>query len=152
MIVSYSTEQNAISERENITVTKMTKIMLKDNGLSYKFWVKAIYLTVYLLNRCPAKAVQNKMPIKPWSSQKPLIKHLRVFDYICYVNIPKEKRSKLEVKIEIVIFPSYSFESKDLKDYSFKKYVYIYISLLVRMQNLMKIQFGNGMKKKLRRK
>jgi len=38
--------------------------MLKEKGLPNTFWAEAVYTTVYLLNRCSTKAVQDKTPIE----------------------------------------------------------------------------------------
>ncbi|KAK4385581.1 Retrovirus-related Pol polyprotein from transposon TNT 1-94 [Sesamum angolense] len=81
---------------------------------------EAVYTAVYLLNRCPTKAVQNMTPIEAWSGKKPSAKHLRVFGSICYVHIPTEKRHKLEEKTEKGIFLGYSTQSKGYRIYNLK--------------------------------
>ena len=86
--VGYAPQQNGVSERKNRTVMEMARTMLKEKGLPKTFWAEAVYTVVYLLNRLPTKAVQNKTPIEAWSGQKPSAKHLRVFDSICYAHIP----------------------------------------------------------------
>lgn len=43
---------------------------------------------------------------------KPEIGHLRIFGSLCFVHIPKEKRSKLEEKARRGIFIGYSDQSK----------------------------------------
>ncbi|KAL0300270.1 UNVERIFIED_CONTAM: Retrovirus-related Pol polyprotein from transposon RE1 [Sesamum angustifolium] len=84
------------------------------------FWAEAVYTAVYLLNRCPTKAVQNMTPIEAWSGKKPSAKHLRVFGSICYVHIPTEKRHKLEEKTEKGIFLGYNTQSKGYRIYNLK--------------------------------
>ncbi|KAK4404232.1 Retrovirus-related Pol polyprotein from transposon TNT 1-94 [Sesamum angolense] len=104
------------------------KVLRSDRGKEYnnsefdKFCEEeeAVYTAVYLLNRCPTKAVQNMTPIEAWSDKKPLAKHLRVFGSICYVHIPTEKRHKLEEKIEKGIFLGYSTQSKGYRIYNLK--------------------------------
>ncbi|TXG63370.1 hypothetical protein EZV62_010364 [Acer yangbiense] len=108
LTVGYAPEQNGVSERKNQTVMEMARAMLKEKGLPNTFWAEAVYTAVYLLNKCPTKAVQNKTPVEAWSGRKPFAKHLRVFGSICYVHIPKEKRSKLDDKTEKGIFVGYS--------------------------------------------
>ncbi|KAL0316378.1 UNVERIFIED_CONTAM: Retrovirus-related Pol polyprotein from transposon TNT 1-94 [Sesamum radiatum] len=98
--VSYNPQQNGVSERKNRTVMEMARSMLQEKHLPKAFWAEAVYTAVYLLNRCPTKAVQNMTPIEAWSGKKPSAKHLRVFGSICYVHIPTEKRHKLEEKTE----------------------------------------------------
>ena len=55
--VGYTPQQNGVSERNNQTVMEMAKSMLFEKGLQRSFWAEAIHTTVYLLNRCPTKAV-----------------------------------------------------------------------------------------------
>ncbi|KAL5731634.1 hypothetical protein ACHQM5_004343 [Ranunculus cassubicifolius] len=98
----------------------MARTMMYDKGLPKIFWAEAVYTSVYLLNRCPTKAVQNKTPIEAWSNQKPSARHLRVFGCICYVRIPKEKRHKLEEKTEKGIFLGYSTQSKGYRVYNLR--------------------------------
>ena len=57
--------------------------MLNEKGLPNTFWAEVAYTVVYLFNRCPTKAVQDKTPMEAWSGKKPLAKHLRVFGYVC---------------------------------------------------------------------
>ncbi|KAK4380842.1 Retrovirus-related Pol polyprotein from transposon RE1 [Sesamum angolense] len=96
------------------------KIDAAGETLAKAFWAEAVYTAVYLLNRCPTKAVQNMTPIEAWSGKKPSAKHLRVFSSICYVHIPTEKRHKLEEKTENGIFLGYSTQSKGYRIYNLK--------------------------------
>jgi hypothetical protein len=82
------------------------------------FWAKAVCIAVYLMNRCPIKAVWDKTPFEAWSGRKPSIKHLKVFGCICYVQIPKEKRYKLDETSEKYIFVGYSSMSKGYRLYN----------------------------------
>ncbi|XP_071700490.1 uncharacterized protein [Rutidosis leptorrhynchoides] len=120
LTVGYAPEQNGVSERKNRTVMKMAKTMIHEKGLPNSFWAEAIYTAVYILNRCPAKAVENKTPIESWSGKKPSAKHLRVFGSIFYIHILKEKRYKLQEKSEKGIFLGYSIQSKGYRVYNLK--------------------------------
>ena len=35
----------------------MAKSMLREKGLPKAFWAEAVYTTVYLMNKCPTKAM-----------------------------------------------------------------------------------------------
>ncbi|KAK4398323.1 Retrovirus-related Pol polyprotein from transposon TNT 1-94 [Sesamum angolense] len=118
--VSYNPQQNGVSERKNRTVMEMARSMLQEKHLPKAFWAEAVYTAVYLLNRCPTKAVQNMTPIEAWSGKKPSAKHLRVFGSICYVHIPTEKRHKLEEKDREGIFLGYNTQSKGYRIYNLK--------------------------------
>ncbi|KAK4408868.1 putative mitochondrial protein [Sesamum angolense] len=99
---------------------EMARSMLQEKHLPKAFWAEAVYTAVYLLNRCPTKAVQNMTPIEAWSGKKPSAKHLRVFGSICYVHIPTEKRHKLGEKTEKGIFLGYNTQSKGYRIYNLK--------------------------------
>ncbi|KAL0312603.1 UNVERIFIED_CONTAM: Retrovirus-related Pol polyprotein from transposon TNT 1-94 [Sesamum radiatum] len=57
--VSYNPQQNGVSERKNRTIMEMARSMLQEKHLPKAFWAEAVYTAVYLLNRCPTKAVQK---------------------------------------------------------------------------------------------
>ena len=79
LTVGYAPEQNSVSERKNRTVMETARAMLMEKGLSKTFWAEAISTAVYLLNRCPTKAVQDKTLVEAWSGRKPSAKHLSEF-------------------------------------------------------------------------
>jgi len=108
LTVAYTPQQNGVSERKNRTVMEMARSMLKEKGMSNTFWVKAVYTAVYILNKCPTKAVKDKTPIEAWSGRKPSAKHLRVFGSICYIHVLDQRRHKLEDKTIRGIFLGYS--------------------------------------------
>nr|KYP34449.1 Copia protein [Cajanus cajan] len=87
---------------------EMARSMLKEKGLINTLWAEVVYITVYVLNKCPTKVVRDKTPIESWSRKKPSAKHLRVFGSICYIHVPDEKRHKLEDKTVRDIFLGYS--------------------------------------------
>ena len=91
---------------------EMAKAMLYEKGLPKIFWVEAVNTAMYLLNRCPTKALLNKTPIEAWSERKPSVRHFKVFWCLCYSQVPEERRSKLDETSEKCIFMGYSSQSK----------------------------------------
>ena len=73
----------------------MAKSMLKVKSLPKTFWEKAITLVVFLLNRCPAKAIFRRTPKKAWNGYKPELFFFRIFWCITYSHIPKEHKKKV---------------------------------------------------------
>jgi transposase InsO family protein len=120
LTVSYTPQKNGVSERKNQIVMEIVKSMLHEKGLPKTLWAEAIYTAVYLMNRCTTKAVWGKTLFEAWSGRKPSIKHLRVFGCICYAQIPKEKRYKLDETSEKCIFVGYSSISKGYRLYNLK--------------------------------
>nr|GEV56057.1 retrovirus-related Pol polyprotein from transposon TNT 1-94 [Tanacetum cinerariifolium] len=67
----YTPQQNGVDERKNQTVVEMAKSMMHEKGLPQSFWAEAVYTVVYLLNRSPTKAHNNKTPLGAWNGRKP---------------------------------------------------------------------------------
>ena len=57
----------------------------------------------------------DKTPQEVWTGKKPSIKNLKVFGCDAYVHVPKEKRSKLDNKVEKCIFIGYKYGMKVYK-------------------------------------
>jgi transposase InsO family protein len=118
--ISFTPKQNSVAERKNRTIVEMTKTMMKEKGLPLTFWAEATYTAVYLLNRCPTKAIENKTPFEAWSGGgKPSV-NLKIFGCVFYAHVPKEMRNKLEDKGEKCVFVGYSTKSKGYRLFSFK--------------------------------
>ena len=91
--------------------------MLIDAHLPHKFWAEALSTAVYLRNRSPTKAVEDKTPYEAWSGDRPNIKHLRLFECIAYAHVPKDERKKLDSKSIECIFLGYGAEIKGYQLY-----------------------------------
>ncbi|KAI5318138.1 hypothetical protein L3X38_037846 [Prunus dulcis] len=108
LTMAYTPQQNGVVERKNRTVIEMAKSMLHEKGMPYFLWTEAVHTTVYLLNRCPTKALNNITPFEAYSGRKPGIAHLKVFGSLCYVHVPTELRHKLEPKSTKGVFVGYA--------------------------------------------
>ena len=62
----------------------------------------------------------NMNPIEAWSGRKPSVKHLKVFGYVCFAQVPKKRRTKLDETNEKCIFVGYSSMSKSYRLYNLK--------------------------------
>ncbi|GKV49004.1 hypothetical protein SLEP1_g55778 [Rubroshorea leprosula] len=51
--------------------------------------------------------VQNITSVKAWSGFKPSVKHLKVFGFVAYAHIPAKTRTKLDDRVEKIIFIGY---------------------------------------------
>jgi len=103
----------------------MVRSMLKAKHLPNEYWAEAANCAVYILNRCPTKAVMNKVPEEAWSGRKQRGTHMRVFGWLAYAHIPEKLRKKLDSKGEKCIFLGYCEESKGYRLYkpSTKKFM-----------------------------
>ena len=73
---------------------------------------------IYIMNWAPTIAVHDQTPKESFTGRKPDYSHLRVFGCICYVDIPDERRKKLDVKVDKCIFLGYATNSKGYKCYN----------------------------------
>ncbi|CAL5325451.1 unnamed protein product [Camellia sinensis] len=111
-------EQELKVKRKNRTIEEMSKSMLHEKRLPKTFWGEVMYTSVYLMNRCPTKALKDKTPFEAWSGRKPSVNHLKVFGSICYAHVPKEVRHKLDENSKKCIFVGYSSKSKGYRLFS----------------------------------
>jgi len=86
--------------------------MLDDAGLSTKYWAFAVSVAVYLKNRTPTWSVVGKTPYEAWYGRKPSLKHLRVFGWLAFVHVLKEKHKKRDYRATPGIFVGYSISTK----------------------------------------
>jgi hypothetical protein len=47
--------------------------------MSAVFWGEAVVMTVYILNRSPTKALNDRTSYEAWHGRKPVVSHLRIF-------------------------------------------------------------------------
>ena len=92
----YSPDQNDVAERANHTIMERVKAILADSRLSKELWMEIANTVVYLKNRSPTAALDGKTPYEVWYGEKPDLSHLRILGCTAYVEIPKEKRVKLD--------------------------------------------------------
>ncbi|KAI5333503.1 hypothetical protein L3X38_023634 [Prunus dulcis] len=112
LTVAYSPQQNGVAERKNRTVVEMAKSMLHEKCIPYEFWAEAVNTAVYLLNRCPTKALNKVTPFEAFTGRKPGVAHLKIFGSPCHVLIPSALRHKLEENSHKCIFVGYGLYEK----------------------------------------
>ncbi|CAL9023657.1 unnamed protein product [Prunus brigantina] len=112
LTVAYSPQQNGVAERKNRTVVEMAKSMLHEKAIPYEFWAEAVNTAVYLLNRCPTKALKKVTLFEAYTGRKPGIAHLKIFGSPCHVLIPSALRHKLEENSHKCIFVGYGLCEK----------------------------------------
>ncbi|KAM1699812.1 hypothetical protein ACFX2K_031115 [Malus domestica] len=108
LTMAYTPQQNGVVERKIRIVVEMAKTMLHDRGVPYVLWAEAVHTAVYILNRCPTKALGNTTSFEAYSGRKPGIAHLKIFGSLCYVHVPTETRQKLDAKSVKGVFVGYA--------------------------------------------
>ncbi|CAL9021568.1 unnamed protein product [Prunus brigantina] len=118
LTVAHSPQQNGVAERKNRSIVEMAKCMMFEKKMPLEFWAEAVNTAVYVLNRCPTKALEKKTPFEAYSGRKPGIKHLRVFGSLCYAQIPKQQRQKLDQTSTRCVFLGYGSCEKGYRLYN----------------------------------
>jgi len=108
----YTPQQNGVVERRNQTVVEMARCMLKTMSVPAKFWGEAVTTAVYVLNRCPTKALNDLTPFEAWHRRKPTVSHLRTFGCVTHVKKIGPGVSKLTNRSSKMVFIGYDSGTK----------------------------------------
>ena len=79
--------------------------------------VEAIRTDVYVQNRISHSALGFKTPEDMFMGKKPKVSHLKIFGFLVYIHIPKEKRTKLYPSGKKGIFVGYCEVTKAFRIY-----------------------------------
>jgi hypothetical protein len=91
--------------------------MLHDQALPFYLWVEACSTTVYLQNMSPHRALGRKNLEEAFTSSRPDVEHLRIFECLSFSHVPSEKRTKLDPTTEKGVLVGYSEVSKAYQIY-----------------------------------
>lgn len=95
--ISHTPQQNGVSERMNRTIADKARCMLLGSGLRKDLWNEAVLAAVYIINRSPTRALDNKVPAELWYGKKPNVGKLRVFGCVAYLHPAKSQiKSKFD--------------------------------------------------------
>ena len=94
----YSPAQNGCAERANRTIMENARYISEDAQLGKKFWGQAVLTSVHIHNHLHSRSYKDKTPLKNWTGKPPGVGHLWVFGSTTWVQVPKEKRQKLDPK------------------------------------------------------
>ena len=76
-------------------------------SIEHHFWGETLNTTVYLLNLSPCVPLDLEVPNKVWIGKDVSYDHLSMFGCKSFMHIPKDERSKLNVKTLQCIFMGY---------------------------------------------
>ena len=86
------------------TIVVRARCLRLNIGLGKKFWVEAMNMAYYFINRSPRAALDGKVAEEVWTSSMIDYFGLRVFGCPAYVHISNEERLKLDAKSRQYIF------------------------------------------------
>eukprot|EP00253_Pinus_taeda_P012924 PITA_12924 len=66
----YTPQQNGVAERMNKTLMERERSMLSGAGLGQEFWVEAVDIACYLVNRSFSSALDDKTPQEVWTEEE----------------------------------------------------------------------------------
>nr|GEX90697.1 zinc finger, CCHC-type [Tanacetum cinerariifolium] len=92
----YAPQQNGVVERRNRIVLSTTRSMMKAMKLPLTFWAKAVRHAIYILNRVPTSALEDKTPYEALYNRKPNLENLRIFGCTAYAKITTPHLKKLD--------------------------------------------------------
>ncbi|GJS49538.1 zinc finger, CCHC-type containing protein [Tanacetum coccineum] len=98
------TTQNGVVERRNRIVLSTTRSMMKAMKLPLNFWAEAVRHAIYILNRVPTRALEDRTPYEALYNRKPNLENLRIFGCTAYQSFVVEgvdNENAAPVNIEI---------------------------------------------------
>ncbi|RDX72209.1 hypothetical protein CR513_48336, partial [Mucuna pruriens] len=95
---------NGLAERMNMTLIERVRCMLSEARLPKHFWGEALYTAMHVINLSPAVALNTEVLNNIWFGKDVKHDHLRVFGCKAFVNVPKDERSKLDMKTRVDLF------------------------------------------------
>ena len=79
----------------NCILMEMVKSIMSHSFFPISFWMYALKIAIYFLNRVPSKVV-SKVPSEQWIEKKPNLRHLHVWDCLAKVRIYNLHEKKLD--------------------------------------------------------
>ena len=95
--------------------------MLAHAKLSKTFWAGALATTTYVIYRSPPTPLYRDVPQRVWTAKDVLYRHLKVFSYLAYVPVAKDKRENLDPKTRPCIFLGYGDDEFDYRVWSLEE-------------------------------
>nr|GEZ03090.1 hypothetical protein [Tanacetum cinerariifolium] len=111
-------EQNGVVKRRNRSLVEAAPTMLSVSKLPLFFWAEATTTACYTQNRSIIILNHDKTPYHIINGKKPLIKHLHIFGWICYITRDGKILDKMNEKEDPCILVGYSTQSKGYRVYN----------------------------------
>ena len=89
--VRMTPQQNGVAERMNRTLLERARCMISNAGLAKDFWVEAISMACYIVNRAPSAALNFKTPEELWLDIPADYSDFKIFRCPAYMHVNDEK-------------------------------------------------------------
>ena len=91
----------------NKTLVERVRCVLSEAKLPNSFRDEELNTVAYVINLSPVVALDGDVPNRVWFDKDISYDHLKVFGCKACVHVPKDERSKLDVKTKQCIFIGY---------------------------------------------
>lgn len=86
-IVRYTSQQNRLAERMNMSLIDKVRYILVHSRLSKALWADVLSTTYYIVNKSPSSKIKFKTTIKLWSNKPVGYSSMMVFSCPIYAHI-----------------------------------------------------------------
>jgi transposase InsO family protein len=94
----YTPQQNGVAELKNRHLLDVVRTLLLESSVPSKFWVEALSIAVYLINRLPSQVLNFDSPYYRLYHQHPRYLNLYTFGCVCFVHLPPHEGNKLSAQ------------------------------------------------------
>lgn len=129
----YTPEQNSVSEHKHRYLIETTRSLLHHASVPPKYWVEALSIVTYLINRLPSLTIKNLSPFETLVCMAPDYTLLKVFGCMCFPWLCLYTSSKLSPQSQPCCFLGYCPYSKGyrcLNMSSHKIYISCHVTLI----------------------
>lgn len=81
----YTPQSNGLAERKNRSLIERARCLMLESHVPEELWADAVYTANYLINRCPAKALNGCVPFQRWMGREPSARHLHIFGHKAFI-------------------------------------------------------------------
>jgi hypothetical protein len=100
---------------------EMVRCLLFEKDLPKKFWAEAVNTVVFLLNRLPIRALQNKTSYEAWHGYKPSLQNLKISGCLCFTYVPQVKKDNLIERLKLIFLSVIAMLQKAIEFFNLKQ-------------------------------
>ena len=105
-------QQNGRMERKHQDILNIGKALLLQSRLPKQYWNYVVQHVVYLINRVPTMALENKSPYECLYYKPPDLLNLKVFGSLYFISTLQQNRHKFDPRARKCVFLGYQSGTK----------------------------------------